>query len=169
MAFSKAVCPACSAENTVDASSDASICKCCGTPFITAKAVEAFAASVRGAAVSNEDPEVFPGSYRITIERERNCVVRDSVTFLLILNGRPRPLADGAAVSFEENRKHFEIPVFISKNSRNRFEGVLTGIADGNDIRITWSVDPKHKALGVIKETTNNTVSFQERPGAARW
>ncbi len=113
--------------------------------------------------------ESLPCAYRITIEREMNPTIGNSVTFIMIINGRPRPLADGGAVMVECDQKCFEIPVEIIKNSRKKFEGVLTGIADGNDIRIVWDVDPKEKNLGVIKETTNNTVCFQAKPGATRW
>jgi len=118
---------------------------------------------------SESDRDTFPEPYRITIEREYNRTVGESVTFILITNGRPRPLANGAIITVECDKKCFEIPVLITKNSRKKFEGVLTGFADGNDIRILWDADPKQKNLGVIKETTNNTVSFQEKPGATRW
>ncbi len=107
-------------------------------------------------------------SYYITIERERNRLVGDSVTFLIVLNGRPRPVADGGSVSFKADEEHFEIPVFITKNSKKNIEGVITGTADGNDINIVWSVDPDSKTFGAIKSTTNDTVSFMEKPGAAR-
>ena len=63
----------------------------------------------------------------------------------------------------------FEIPVEIIKNSRKKFEGVLTGIADGNDILIMWDADLTSETWGVIKETTNNIVSFRRKPGAIRW
>ena len=111
----------------------------------------------------------FPYSYRITIERKRNPMIGDSVTFIMIVNGRPRPLADGGAMFLECDQKCFEIPVSIIENPRKQFEGVLTGIADGNDIRIVWDADLTSETLGVIKETTNNTVSFQKKPGATRW
>lgn len=118
---------------------------------------------------AENDQGTFPDSYRITIEREYNRTVGESVTFILIVNGRPRPLANGAIITVECDKKCFEIPVFISKNSRKKFEGVLTGIADGNDIRILWDADLNLKTLGAIKETTNDTVSFQNKPGATRW
>lgn len=128
-----------------------------------------YTASNHGTGYSESDTGTFPYSYRITIERERNRPVGESITFILIANGRPRPLADGAITIVECDKRRFEIPVLITKNSRNKFEGVLTGIADGNDIRILWNADPKLKTLGIIKETTNNTVSFQAKPGATRW
>lgn len=105
--------------------------------------------------------------YYITIEREHNSSVGDSVTFLIILNGRPRPVADGGSVSFQSDEESFEIPVFISKNSKKNVEGVIAGVADGNDINIIWSIDPQSKTFGTIKSTTNNTVTFIERAGAA--
>lgn len=113
--------------------------------------------------------ESFPHAYRITIEREMNPTIGNSVTFIMIINGRPRPLADGGAAIFECDQKYFEIPVEIIKNSRKKFEGVLTGIADGNDIRIVWDADLTSETLGVIKETTNKTVLFRKKPGATRW
>ncbi len=106
--------------------------------------------------------------YYITIEREHNSSIGDSVTFLIILNGRPRPVADGGSVTFKVDEERFEIPVFITKNSKKNVEGVIAGVADGNDINIVWSVDPADKTFGSIKSTTNNTVSFMEKPGAAR-
>lgn len=108
-------------------------------------------------------------AYRITIERETNPTIGNSVTFIMIINGRPRPLADGGTTILECDQKCFEIPVEIIKNSRKKFEGVITGIADGNDIRIVWDADLTSETLGVIKQTTNNTVSFQKKPGATRW
>lgn len=113
--------------------------------------------------------ESLSRTYRITIEREMNPTIGNSVTFIMIINGRPRPLADGGATILECDQKCFEIPVEIIKNSRKKFEGVLTGIADGNDIRIVWNADLTSETLGVIKETTNNTVIFQKKPGATRW
>ncbi len=128
-----------------------------------------YTASNHGVGCSESGADTISHSYRITIDRERNRNVGDLVTFILIANGRPRPLADGATIVVECDKKRFDIPVSIIKNSRKKFEGVLTGIADGNDIRILWNVDLTSKTLGVIKETTNNTVSFQEKPGATRW
>ena len=111
--------------------------------------------------------EPFSHDYCITIEREHNPSIRDTITFLLILNGRPRPLADGGSITFQTNEKHFEVPVFITNNSKTRFEGVLTGIADGEDICIKWKAERGSKTLGHITATTNNTVTFLERKGAA--
>ena len=108
-------------------------------------------------------------AYRITIEREMNPTIGNSVTFIMIINGRPRPLANGGATILECDQKCFEIPVEIIKNSRKKFEGVLTGVADGNDIRIVWDADLTSETLGVIKETTNNTVLFRKKPGATCW
>ena len=112
--------------------------------------------------------ESLSHAYRITIERETNPAIGNSVTFIMIINGRPRPLADGGVMIFECNQKCFEIPVEIIKNSRKKFVGVLTGIADGTDIRIVWNADLTSETLGVIKETTNTTVSFRKKPGATR-
>lgn len=113
--------------------------------------------------------DVFAEPYRVTLRREKHPKIGNSVTFILIANGRPRPLADDAWTTLEFSEKEFEIPVFITKNSRTKFEGVLTGTADGSDIRILWSPDLTQKTLGVIKETTNPTVTFVERPGATNW
>lgn len=113
--------------------------------------------------------EAFAHPYRIIIERQMNSAIGNSVTFIMMIKGRPRPLADGGTTILECSQKCFEFPVEIIKNSRKKFEGVLTGIADGNDIRIVWDADLTSETLGVIKETTNNTVSFQKKPGATRW
>lgn len=110
--------------------------------------------------------ETLPKNYRITIEREADPSIRDSITFLLVLNGRPSPLADGGSISFQANQKCFEIPVLITGNSRSRFEGVLTGIADGRDIRIRWKAERGSKTLGNITVTTNDTVALVKKKGA---
>jgi hypothetical protein len=111
---------------------------------------------------------VFPNPYRVTISREHDPVILDSVTFLLVFNGRPRPLANAGSVSWMDDRKHFEVPVLIVKNSRKRFEGLLIGTADGNDIEITWRADLTQKELGRITDSTNDTVAFLHKPGAER-
>lgn len=116
-----------------------------------------------------DSAESLPHTYYITINRKRNPAIGSSVTFIMIINGRPHPLADGGAMIFECDQKCFEIPVAIIKNARKKFEGVLAGIADGNDIHIVLDVDMTSETLGVINETTNNTVSFRKKPGATRW
>lgn len=118
---------------------------------------------------SSQTAEAFAQPYRITIERQTNPKIGNAVTFIMILNGRPRPLADGDMVMLDCDQAQFEIPVEIIKNSRKKFEGVLTGIADGTDIRIVWDADLTSETLGVIKETTNQTVSFRKKTGATRW
>lgn len=128
-----------------------------------------YTASNQATYLSDSDTGMFPDPYRITIEREYNHAVGESVTFILITNGRPRPLANGAIITMECDKKRFEIPVFITKNSRKKFEGVLTGIADGSDIRIVWDVDLNSKTLGTVLQTSNDTVCFQSKPGATRW
>ena len=115
--------------------------------------------------LSNCRDDRFLCPYRITIERTKNLQIGDSVTFILEINGRPRPLADGATIIFDCDKKYLEIPACITKGARKKFEGVLTGIADGEDIHITWEADLTSETLGVIKETTNNTVSFQKKSG----
>ena len=115
------------------------------------------------------DSQTLPQSYRITIERQANPAIGNSVTLIMIVNGRPRPIADGGALMLECDQKCFEFPVEIIKNARTKFEGVLTGIADGNDVRILWDADLTSQTLGIIKETTNSTVSFCKKPGTTRW
>lgn len=137
----------------VEAANDASICQNCGAPFITANGIEAFLAL----------SDTLPRSYRITIQRERNRAIGDAITFLLVLDGRPVPLADGGSITVPTNKKRFELPVFITNNSKTSVEGVLTGIADGKDICITWGAERGSKTLGRIQATTNDTVSFQEK------
>ena len=111
----------------------------------------------------------FPYSYRIEIDRKKNPAIGNTVTFIMIANGRPSVLADGGTLLFKCDQKRFEIPVEIRMESGERFEGVMTGLADGKDIHVVWDADPTSEALGVIKETTNNTVWFLEKPGAAQW
>lgn len=120
-------------------------------------------------AAINQTAESFSRPYRITLERESDRTIGDTVTCILIIGGRPRPLADGGSIMLTDDRKVFEIPVMITKNSRKKFEGVITGIADGADIRIVWGVDLNQKTLSTIKQTTNSTVTFQAKPGATRW
>ena len=107
--------------------------------------------------------------YRITLRRTKDPVIRNDVTFIFIRDGRPRPLSDDAYACFEEDRKQFEIPVFITDNRKKKFEGVLTGTADGSDIQILWSPDLSENNWGVIVETSNDTVAFTARPGATNW
>ena len=109
--------------------------------------------------------ETLSQNYRITIAREAEPSIRDSITFLLIPNDRPVPLSDGGSISLPSNQKHFEIPVFITDNSKRTFEGVLTGIADGKDICIRWKADRGSKTLGNIIATTNDTVSLKSKKG----
>ncbi len=163
MSLSKAICPKCHAEVTVDTAEEASVCSSCAAPFITLKAVDSFVASQKEAAT---DADTLPGPYRIILRRACNPRIGNSVTFILIADGRPRPLSDDAYTSVVEDKKYFEIPVFITDNDKKRFEGVLTGVADGKDIDILWDVDLKNQTLGRIIETTNNSVTFIGRPGA---
>lgn len=163
MSFSKAICPKCHAEVTVNTAEEASICSSCAAPFITSKAVDSFTALKKEAAT---DTDALPGPYRITLRRTHNSLIGDSVTFILIADGRPRPLADNAYTSIIEDKKYFEIPVFITDNDKKRFEGVLTGVADGRDIDILWDAELKNQTLGKIIETTNSSVTFIGRPGA---
>ena len=107
--------------------------------------------------------------YRITLRRTKDPVVGNSVTFIFLRDGRPRPLADDAYACFECDCPQFEIPVFITDNKKKKFEGVLTGTADGDDVEILWSPDLSASLWGVILETTNPTVTFTERPGATNW
>lgn len=109
------------------------------------------------------------GTYQIIMDRKMNPSIGSKVTFILIIDGRPRPLADGATIIFECDEEQFEIPVFITRNARTNFEGVLTGVADGNDVSILWDIDLNSETLGVIKATNNNTISLQAKPGATRW
>ena len=104
--------------------------------------------------------------YRVELSRVKNLKVRSSVTMIIIRNDRPRPLSEEASFLWETDEARIEIPIYIAKGTKKVFEGVLTGEADGKDIRIVLDVDPAVKMLGVIKETSNSTFRFCERPGA---
>ncbi len=167
MSLSKAICPKCGAEILVNAADDATICQLCGAPFITAKAIDAFSATSAPAPSSIVEPDVFPRCYRVTVKREKDPIIGNAITFLFILNDRPRPLSDDSSISFQSDEKLIEVPVFITNNAGTTFEGVLTGTADGKDIDVVWSVDPRSKTLGKITSSTNDTLRFVEKPGAA--
>ncbi len=113
-----------------------------------------------------ESEEDFAAPYRIKIRRTKSERYGNSVTFIHLGFARPRPLSDDAYAEFSETKRRFEIPVFITDNKGKEFEGVLTGISDGNDISIVWEPDTSQKTLGVIIKTTNDTVRFEERRGA---
>ena len=113
--------------------------------------------------------DVFEREYCVTVEREHHPAIGDKITFIMLPNGRPIPLADGGTNRFYTDKKCFEVPVFITDNSRRKFEGVLTGIADGEDITLRWAPERDTKTLGRITATTNSTVTFLERKGATRW
>ena len=108
-------------------------------------------------------------SYRIIIERKQNTKLSNSITCILLVNNRPCPLADGASITIHCDHSQFEIPVLISKSAKKQFEGILTGTAEGNDIRILLEMDPTQKTLCIIKEAANSTIALVEKPGATKW
>ncbi len=165
MAIANAICPKCNKEVAVNAADEASVCSFCGAAFITEKAMDVFFSIPPKKEVA-DDNEELPNAYTVHLIRKRNPSIGNSVTFIHLGFGRPRPLADDAYCKLIESKKRFELPVYITDNENKVFEGVLTGVADGNDIRIVWDVDLTQKTLGVIVETTNSTVTFVERPGA---
>lgn len=164
MSITKAICPKCGAELLVNAADDATICQLCGAPFITAKAIEAFAACAQP---TIKEADTVSQPYTVTLRREKDPLIGNKITFLMIIDDRPRPLSDDAVFRFRSEEKQFELPVFITDNEGTDFEGVLTFAADGKDVDILWAAAYSNKTLGVIKSTTNATVAFVEQAGAA--
>lgn len=123
--------------------------------------------SVGGNGNVPEFQEDFPDGYKLRIRRVKSKKYGNSVTFIHLGAGRPRPLADDAYTELIQTKRHFEIPVFITNNKGKEFEGVLKGTADGRDITVVWEPDTSSDTLGVITETSNPTVTFEERRGAA--
>lgn len=159
MDFVKALCTRCNGELTVDPAEDAVICTHCGKPFVTEKGIKAYEEMI-----AQNNPDAFSDYYTIRLTRPHDSIISNSITFILV-DGRPRPLADDAFTTLRRNEKCFEIPVFITDNEGTEAEGVLTGIADGNDFGITWVAIRSHPQLGQFY-SDNKTVRFVERPGA---
>ena len=72
MEFSRALCPNCGAEVSVEKNAEASVCEVCGKPFITAKAVEAFFNQPEITSVTPDDPDLFQHFYNSHIRRRAN-------------------------------------------------------------------------------------------------
>ncbi len=165
----KLVCELCGGALLVDAGGQEATCKNCGLCYPMAALREKLGL---GKAEQPKIPEmpaegdVFAKPYRIVLERVKNPSIGNKVTCILIRDGRPRPLADDAAFWWDTDEKRFEIPIYIAKGDRKRFEGVLTGVPDGKDLHIVLDVDPNVKMLAVIKECNNSTIHLEERPGA---
>ncbi len=104
--------------------------------------------------------------YMIRLRRTKNEKIGNSVTFIHLGFGRPRPLSDDSYAEFREVKMRFEIPVFITDNKGKEFEGVLTGFSVGNDVEILWDPDPSKKNLGNIVKSNNASVVFIPRKGA---
>ncbi len=138
---------------------------CCSKMMINrVRAINSSASQNTGKQTESEDDFFIP--YHIKLRRTKSERYGNSVTFIHLGFARPRPLSDDSFCVFSENKRRFEIPVFITDNKGKEFEGVLTGISDGNNISIVWEPDTSQKTLGVIIKTTNDTVRFEERRGA---
>ena len=167
MALKKAICPFCDKQIMVNSDSPRSICAMCRKDFPTEEAMDKYIAAIM--AEEEENGDFFPFTYRITIEREHDAFISNRITVILMINGHPQPLADGACISFASNAKLIEIPVYITDNEHTTFEGVFLGTSVGRDIRFVWSAEFYGKSLGRIKESSNPTIILHEKPGAARW
>ena len=104
--------------------------------------------------------------YRIRLRRTKNEEIGNSVTFIHLGFGRPRPLSDDSYAEFSETKMRFAIPVFITDNAGKEFEGVLTGLSVGRDVEILWDPDPTEKNLGQIIKSNNASVMLIPRKGA---
>lgn len=151
MALSNAICPKCNGVNAVESTQQAWVCENCRTSFFTAPAIAA-----------------WDCAYVVILNRKSDPVIGNDITFVTVYRGNYSPLSDGATLQLLVSEKEFEIPVLITDNEGNTFEGVLTGSSDGKDIEITWEAKRDGKQLGCIAKTSNDTVRFVERPGAAK-
>lgn len=159
----KLVCELCGGALLVDVDGQEATCKNCGLSYSMAALREKLGL---GKAEQPKTADTFAKPYRVMLERVKNPSLGNAVTCILIMDSRPRPLADDAAFRWETDDKRFEIPVYIAKGNRKRFEGVLTGVPNGEDLHIVLDMDANVKMLAVIKECNNSTIHFEERPGA---
>lgn len=167
MALKKAICPYCEKQIMVNNESPDSICGMCRKSFPTVEGLDKYNAYL--IVTLGDDATSFPFEYRITIEREFDTVVGNDITVILMINGRPHPLASGGYVSISTNEKNFEIPFYTTDHNNTKFEGVFRGIANGRDIRLLWRSELQCKTLGRIVECNNPSVALHEKPGSCAW
>lgn len=151
MALMNGICPRCNAVNGVDNAKKSAVCEKCKAEFFTEQAIAAWNAA-----------------YVVTLHRKKDPSVGNRLTFLTVYRGNLCPLSDGASQQILVSEKEFEIPVLITDNKGREFEGVLAGTGDGKDVEITWAASTEEKLLGRIEKSSNATVRFVERVGAAK-
>lgn len=160
MEYSKALCPNCGAEETVEKDSPASVCSVCGKPYITADAIDAFFKRPDTSTTSENDPDMFPHFYDIHITRQATKIVGIAVKYLFNLDGDIVTLHNGGDFTIKSNRRTIEIPVLKTNGNDLHVEGVLVGIPDGNNIELGFKVKLGTKEIAEITYTSNKTLAF---------
>ena len=149
MALSNGICPNCKTVNAVESNAESSVCTNCKKTFFTAQAIA-----------------TWDAAFAVILKRTNDPAIKNNVTFNLVHYGDLRVLANDGELILLVAEQTFEIPVMITYR-KTTFEGVLTGTGDGKDIEITWAASTSEPQLGHIVSSTNPTVRFEERPGAA--
>ena len=159
MAKAYALCPVCGTRLTVEDTDDATICTVCGKPFITAKGIEAAYSPSDQFTDSENDPDMFPFFYNITIEREKK-IVGALISYVFAIDDQPAVLGNGQGITITTNRKRIYLPVLKTNNSDLFVEGFLVGSADGRDINIKFAACLGKSKVANLKASTNPTISF---------
>ena len=155
----KIVCDVCGGALQVNAANQGAACTVCGMRYsIEALREKLGQTQVAEAAVAKP--------YLIKLERLKNAALGNNVAIILIIGDRPRPLADDSSIGWKSEDQQIEIPIYIAKGLKKKFEGVIAGVADGKNLHIVMEVDPESQTLGVIKESSNSTICLVEKPGA---
>ena len=166
----KLVCELCGGVLLVTADGQQAECTQCGLRYSMASLREKLNKKEQPESPKPVEPEQeevsdFARPYKVWLERARNSAC-SRYNIMVILGGRPRPLSNECTLYWDTTDKHFELPICVSRGMKKVFEGVLTGVPDGKTLSITLDIDPAQTMPVVIKETSNSTVHFQERPGA---
>lgn len=159
----KLVCDVCGGALQVNAGDRGAECTVCGLRY----SIEALREKLGQTDVTRSaEVRAIEKPYLIELERLKNAALGNNVAIILIIGDRPRPLADDSSICWKSEDQQIEIPIYIAKGLKKKFEGVIAGVADGKNLHIVMEVDPKSQTLGVIKESSNSTIHLVERPGA---
>lgn len=161
MPITKGLCPRCGAVLEVESTEEASICAQCGAPFITGKAVVAYGSQFGESTDTDNDPDLLPGFYNITIERKHHAMMGRAITYLISIDGEVAALNDGDSLNITTNRRNFNFPALKTNNNDIYVEGALTGAADGRDIYICVDVTMGNGSFAKLLSSTNPTVRFR--------
>ena len=163
-----AICPQCGGTIEVDNTREAGICKYCGTPFITEKAINNYTISnsIHINAPGNtinmvyNDGTRFDHYYTIKIEREYHLLKGCAITYTIEMDGKKYILQNGGSVSIQTNLKRIDIQVTKKADGIEKSFGQLIGQADGEDIIIETDVVLNKLPVFNIISCTNATISL---------